>query len=210
MPFWGLTARKELRLWRIVWYAGALLAIGYWCTYRVMAEMNMLWKGSPGAQLLVPAELLTIGWMLLACAGLCSFWMARLPGGLKGWRLGLLLLWPVSYLWRIVECFRCSYGLLRGGSRWRMAAALICAGLIPVSAFGYLYSVALPKFPLLIPNCLWVLFFAGLDRLLSPVALRREVIPTSAGKRRFQLALVLGIGYAAWAVGLVFMLSLRS
>ncbi len=152
--------------------------------------------------------------------GQYAYWLARLPGGLKGWRLGLLLMPLFGVLWSCGEGARCVRGLCRGcairkqADVWRgwfwttlFAVIFVFAALLASAAWlagpeavrkwyhdpgaaGLLLLLVMALSALLRFTC-----FAGLGIPLNQLARQHEVIPTSSMKFRRQLGTLLVLGW---------------
>ncbi len=165
--------------------------------------------------------------MAAGAAWLYARWLTRLPGGLKGWRLGLLLAPGIGLLWSWVEGWRCIREVCRDGGiavrwgwafRWcrlSVAAAVwpmaigIGMAVIPTES-GDIFSNAFARlewwgtgiYTLILAFLpLWMYSFAGFGMPLDAALRHREVMPTSGKRFRRQLAALLLLGWgvpAAW------------
>ncbi len=213
-----------MRTWLMLWLVSAAALAVTWVTVfggvvnRLLAENDWL-------------QWYLLGWTALGAAaliGLYCCWLARLPGGLKGWRLGLLL-WPLfGVLWSGVENIRVARAAAEGKRGWyrgglMAAAVLASAGLIGALA-ALAVTIAISEFQSLWGMVLaehgelgWWLFdhlrwfwtrsavvylvsFGILATAATRSLSRAEAVPFAARRRVLQLALTLGVG---WGVPLL-------
>lgn len=181
-----------------VWCAGAVAGIllpGL-AHYLPPARFLPSWTVWAGLAVMVSA-------LLVQYAG----WLARLPGGLKGWRLGLLAFPGFGVVWGACESFRCVRHLLHrnriGQVLWGIVAGLAFAALAAALLWILWRCRRVGIYGLSRSGGAWGFFmaWAGLWGMLAwrlnRAAWRFEIVPTSSFRRRTQLALLLGLGWAA-------------
>lgn len=198
---WFKTRRS---LWTLesIWWSGAILGIPVPLLLAMEEERQfpLVWVAVAGGLLL---------W--LGTAGLYSFWMARLPGGLKGWRLGLLLLPGVNVVWNLFETWRITNGVMRNASRPQRALAILsgllasaalltAAGLLGYHLYrsyigGYYFMDGYSSFfGFALILLIWLVAFSVMGNCLNRMAWVLPIQPASVTRRRRQLGIVLGVG----------------
>lgn len=194
-----LRGGKARRTWQLIWFGGCVFGIAV----PFLGLLSGLFEASGW---LVFAATAVLGYSMV---GLTLFWMARLPEGVRGWRLGLMLVPCLGWLWVQLELI---------GLVWRLPEEMTPFRKIPFALFATL-TLILPILAqwLLFADGNWpdwgvyffgmlfwtaaLFFFSGVfDRWAD----NRQPNPVSLRKRRRQLILVAAtvlipfVLYGAW------------
>ncbi len=191
--------------WLWVWRLGMALVL---LTFLLMCflayhggwEILGAWWKLPAA---AGGAVAAVGWY-----GRMAWWMARSPGGLRGWRFGLLLIPVLGLAWNLVEFERIAVGVSRGrrlalrlGVRVAAAvSALLLLGCAALAGWEFFYAVIeeqpvpWPAAALVAAVLLWGLSFEVAAGMLNNCARFREVEPNSSARFRRQLVWVVGLG----------------
>lgn len=155
--------------------------------------------------------------LLVSTFGLYLYWWSRIEGGVKGWRIGLLLLPVVGSLWSLAEAILIPSGL---GHRHALNNQVVCAILLFIAG---LIAVVISVLAfaagsiLLVTNLnltswteglsffygaviVWAVFFGSAAIKLSAQAATLPVQPSSPSRRWRQLLAVLAVG---WGIPLI-------
>ncbi len=203
--WWNRLVRPAKWLW--IWRLGMLLVLTPTVLLMILIDrgggrMLAAWWAWCWLPVIAGGIIAMVGWY-----GCMAWWMARSPGGLRGWRFGLLLIPGVGLVWNWVESERIAIGVsghlpgaARRGVRLSAAVASTLPMLCVIFAGGAIWRAMMGKsvdgmvmelgWGLLLYGCV----FDVAAGMLNNCVRFREVEPYSSAKRRRELALVLGLG----------------
>ncbi len=191
--------------WLWIWRLGMLLLLlpAAWLAFGGGEDIWLRWRC--WLPMIAGGLAAAAGWY-----GCMAYWMARTPGGLKGWRFGLLLIPGIGLLWSFVELGRAVVAASRGQpfiARQTIGAAVIIStlllllfGLVAVLMICLAVSGGWDRDPrgilVICGGCLllWGFSFDIVAGMLNNLLRFREVEPYSSARRRRELALVILFG----------------